>query len=220
MNLRHSALLLSLLLIGLSACGNNKDSDTASTPDQTGTTVAEATPAASASAAAHSETALASNADNSGSTHDSNPSPDDNGHREWYGFEEGIALSASTGKHVVIDFYTDWCKWCKVMDKETFSVPEVQAYLFEHFVPIRINAESDETVTYRGQTYSYRELTSAFGVTGFPSLAYLTPNDELIDIIPGYVEKEPFMDIISYIAQECYMKNVDFQQFQETGECL
>jgi|GEM_PF-290136 len=200
MTFRHSALILSVLLIGLTACGNKNSSDTASKADNTDPAAAMATPA--------SETDMAAGSDNAA------------GHREWYGFEEGIALSAATGKHVVIDFYTDWCKWCKVMDEETFSVPDVQAYLFEHFVPIRINAESDETVSYRGQNYSYRELTSAFGVTGFPSLAYLTPNDELIDIIPGYIEKEPFMDIISYIAQECYMKNVDFQVFQETGECL
>ncbi len=141
-------------------------------------------------------------------------------HREWYSFEEGIRVAEAEKKHVIIDFYTDWCKWCKVMDEKTFSQPDVEAFLFEHFVPIRLDAESNEQVSFKGQTYSFRQLTSAFGVTGFPSLAYLTPDIELITIVPGYIEKPMFLDILTYMSQACYAKNIPFDQFKSNPDCI
>ncbi len=137
----------------------------------------------------------------------------------WYTFEEGMALAEKSDKHVVIDFYTDWCKWCKVMDEKTFSQPKVDSLLFENFIPIRLNAESNETVTFRGQALTYRQLTQAFGVRSFPSLAYLTPNQELITIIPGFIEKDPFLNILSYMHQKCYAANVSFEDFLKEGGC-
>ena len=53
---------------------------------------------------------------------------------EWLSFTEGIELAEQEKKPVVIDFYTSWCRWCKVMDEKTFSDPEVQSYLAEYFV--------------------------------------------------------------------------------------
>ena len=138
--------------------------------------------------------------------------------KAWYGFEEGIQLATKEGKHVVIDFYTDWCKWCKVMDKETFSVPEVESYLFEHFVPIRINAEgATEKVQFQGQSFTFRELTSAFRVTGFPSIAFMTPTSEIITVIPGYIKKDMFLNILKYVNEECYKSQITLDEFIEKG---
>lgn len=36
---------------------------------------------------------------------------------KWFGFEEGYAKSVKEGKILLVDAYTDWCGWCKVMDK-------------------------------------------------------------------------------------------------------
>ncbi|HCC30278.1 MAG TPA: protein-disulfide isomerase, partial [Marinilabiliales bacterium] len=39
---------------------------------------------------------------------------------KWYTFQEAVALNAKAPRKIMIDVYTDWCSWCKVMDKETF----------------------------------------------------------------------------------------------------
>jgi len=140
---------------------------------------------------------------------------------QWLSFDEGITLAEKEEKPVVIDFYTSWCRWCKVMDEKTFSDPEVSSYLSEHFVTIRINAESrSEKFTFKGTEYTPVQLTRAFGVRGFPSLAYLDGEGELITIVPGFVPKETFLPFLHYIQRECYKQQMSFEEFLEKqGDC-
>lgn len=138
--------------------------------------------------------------------------------KAWYGFNEGIALAQKEKKHVVIDFYTDWCGWCKVMDQKTFSEPVVNQYLFSNFVPIRINAENDkEKLTFQGKTYTPRELTRAFQVTGYPSIAFVSPDMEVLGVIPGYIEKDRFLNLLKFVSQECYKTEITFDEFVKNG---
>jgi thioredoxin-related protein len=141
--------------------------------------------------------------------------------RMWIGFNEGMALAKKQNKHVIIDFYTDWCHWCKVMDKETFSDPEVKKYLAENFVTIRINAESrSERVSYKGEEMTPVELARAFGVQGFPSVAFLDRTGELVYMIPGFVAAKTFLPFMRYMQMECYKQQMTFDEFlKKKGEC-
>src|SRR5690606_1955296 len=44
---------------------------------------------------------------------------------QWLTFEEAVEKSKTEKRKIFIDVYTDWCGWCKVMDKKTFSEPAV-----------------------------------------------------------------------------------------------
>ncbi|MCD6441241.1 MAG: thioredoxin fold domain-containing protein [Candidatus Marinimicrobia bacterium] len=136
--------------------------------------------------------------------------------KAWYSYNEGMKFAEKEEKHIIIDFYADWCTWCKVMDKETFSDPQVQKYLFENFIPIKLNAEnSTETVAFQGQKLTPRELTTAFRITGFPSVAFLTPKSEVITVVPGYIKKDMFMNLLQYMHKECYKSQTPFEEFLE-----
>src|SRR5690606_15282352 len=43
----------------------------------------------------------------------------------WMTWDEAQVAMKKQPKKVWVDVYTDWCGWCKVMDKKTFSNPEV-----------------------------------------------------------------------------------------------
>jgi thioredoxin-related protein len=139
----------------------------------------------------------------------------------WVSFNEGMARAEKENRHAIIDFYTSWCHWCKVMDRETFSDPEVKKYLVEHFVTIRINAESTtEKVKYKGREMTPVELARAFNVRGFPSLAYLDRDGELVTIVPGFVPAKTFLPLLRYMQMECYKQQMTFEEFmKKKGEC-
>ena len=137
----------------------------------------------------------------------------------WLAFEEGMKKAVAEKKPVVIDFYTSWCRWCKVMDEKTFSDPEVARYLGDHFVAIRINAESrTEEYEYEGRRYTPVELTRHFRVTGFPSLAFLDAEGELVTIIPGFIPAETFLPLLRYMRKECYKQRMTFEEFMKRME--
>jgi len=139
----------------------------------------------------------------------------------WLSFNEGLEKAAKEKKNILIDFYTDWCHWCKVLDEKTFRDPAVARKLSERFVTIRINAESKtESVRYKGKNFTNIELTRAFRITGFPSLGFLDQNGDVITLVPGYVPPETFIYILDYIEKECYKTKMSFEEFMKRkGEC-
>ena len=139
----------------------------------------------------------------------------------WTSFDEGLAKGVKENKNILVDFYTDWCHWCKVMDEKTFSEKKVAAKLKDRFATVRLNAEIDTVyANFKGKTYSNMELTRAFQVTGFPSLAFISPEKEIITVIPGYIEAEQFFYILDFIDKECYKKKMTLEEFiKKKGEC-
>ena len=71
----------------------------------------------------------------------------------WMSFEEAIKLHEENPKTILIDMYTDWCGWCKKMDAETFSNPQIASYINANFYPVQFNAEGTDTVEYKGKSY-------------------------------------------------------------------
>ena len=43
----------------------------------------------------------------------------------WISLEEVVEFQKTEPKNVIIDVYTNWCGPCKLMDKNTFSNPEI-----------------------------------------------------------------------------------------------
>jgi thioredoxin-related protein len=139
----------------------------------------------------------------------------------WLAFNEGMELAAKTGKPVIIDFYTSWCRWCRVMDSETFSNADVKKILEKEFITIRVDAEDKtDKLEYIGNVYTPVQLTRHFAVKGFPSLAYLESSGKKIMVVPGFKKPEEFLMTLSYVSEGCYRKNITLDSYlQKGGNC-
>ena len=116
---------------------------------------------------------------------------------------------------MVIDFYADWCKWCKVMEKDTFGDTAVIKKLEKDYIPIRIRTDrpGSERIKLMKHDFSIQEFSAMLGVQGLPTLVFMDPSGKPITKIPGYVKKEVFLPLLSYITEKCYQQNVPFEAY-------
>ena len=126
-----------------------------------------------------------------------------NSKMKWYTIEEVQALNEKSPKPLLVDVYTDWCGWCKVMDKKTFSDAAIQEYIQENFYPVKFNAEQKSAIEFGGKTYNFvpggrrghNELASYLlkGRLGYPSFAFLNSDYNHLHITVGFKNPEQFM---------------------------
>lgn len=144
-------------------------------------------------------------------------SGDDKGKKEqvsWLTFEQGLAASKKEKKMMVVDFYTDWCGWCKVMDKETYGHESIIKFAKEKLVLVKVNAESNEKTRFREKDYTYRELAAAFGVNGYPATAFIDANGEVLTLVSGYVPADKFLPVLEFLSGG-HHKTMKFEEFLE-----
>ena len=135
---------------------------------------------------------------------------------QWMSIEEAYALTLTEAspKKIFIDVYTDWCGWCKRMDKATFQNPEVAAYMNEHYYNVKFDAEQKESIEMLGNTFKftpqgnrrYHELAAALlhGKMIYPPVVFMNPKFEMLSPVPGYQEAGPFMNIAKYFGDNIY----------------
>lgn len=135
---------------------------------------------------------------------------------KWMTFEEAVAKAQSdpNPKNIFIDFYTHWCGWCKVMDKQTFTDPNVIKYMNKYFYPVKFNAEQKEPITFMGKEFKfvaegrngYHQLAAEImqGKLSYPTFVFLTPDFKIITPISGFVKPEDFEPIVNFLGQNKY----------------
>jgi len=97
---------------------------------------------------------------------------------------EKVLQEATAGnKSVFVDVYTDWCGYCKMMDRDVFADSEVGSYFNGNFINVKLDAETDF-----GKGFAQQH-----GVTGYPTYLFVDRQGVLIDKIVGYVEKDKFV---------------------------
>jgi thioredoxin-related protein len=131
----------------------------------------------------------------------------------WKSFDKGLKDAAATKKYGFIDVYTDWCGYCKLLESQTLKAQPVQAELQKNFVSIKLNAESDEIVTYKGKKISQRELSAMWGVEGFPTMLFLNPKGEIIGSFASFAEADLMLNLLRFISSGAREKKVSFEDF-------
>ena len=135
---------------------------------------------------------------------------------KWMSFEQAIEKSKTEKRKIFIDVYTDWCGWCKVMDKNTFSEPQVAKILNEKFYPVKFDAEQTEDVVFSGTTFKfvpsgnkgYHQLAAALmnNQMSYPTVVFLDEEFRMIQPLPGYQKPEEFHKIVQFIGDDHYKK--------------
>lgn len=94
------------------------------------------------------------------------------------------AKSAATSKKalIMVDFYTDWCHWCKELDKNTYPDPKV-VKLADRFVSLKTDAEKEG-----------KDLAKKYKVNGFPTIVFMDAQGNEWGRIGGYMPPTQFVE--------------------------
>jgi thioredoxin-related protein len=133
---------------------------------------------------------------------------------KWLKYDEGMKLAAKTNKPMIIDFYTDWCGWCKKMDKTTYADPNIIKYINRAFVAVKVNAESREKLNLAAGPSDGIKVARSFGVNSYPQTWFVESNGKKIDKWPGFAPADKFMVVLKYIGDGIY-KTQNWTEYQK-----
>ncbi|MBI2729713.1 MAG: thioredoxin family protein [Sphingobacteriales bacterium] len=142
---------------------------------------------------------------------------------KWMTLAEAEKAMKLSSKPLLIDLYTDWCGWCKVMDKKTYDNEAVAAYLQEKFYLVKLDAETRDSIHWAGRAFAYNKQyrINEFAVylTGgdlsFPHTIFINDIKADPQAIGGYMKPQELEPIAKYFGEGNFGK-ISYQSFQQT----
>ena len=123
----------------------------------------------------------------------------------WILYDTGLVAAGSEDKHIIVNFTTSWCGWCKKMEKETFSKRDVIQLITDNFIAVKVDGNSRKELNIEGFKITEKNLTKReFGVSGFPSFCFLTSDGTKLGCLPGYKDKKTMVQLLTYVKDEKY----------------
>lgn len=142
---------------------------------------------------------------------------------QWLTIEEAFAKIQKEPRKVLIDVYTDWCGWCKVMDRETFKDKAVTDYINKKYYAVKLDAEQKGTIKLGDKEFKYlaeggrgiNEIALALtnNQPSYPTTVFLDDKFNMIQPLPGYLKAKEFHQIITFFGED-YHKKQDFESYK------
>ena len=133
----------------------------------------------------------------------------------WMSLAEAERQALQQPKPLLIDVYTDWCGWCKQMDKTTYDDPLVISFVNRYFYPVKLNAESADTVYFRNKVYAPvvqgNKLLNSLAVEllggklSYPTTVFLYDSERVNLVVPGYIDIPKMQGFMIYFAENVYL---------------
>lgn len=107
-------------------------------------------------------------------------------------YEAAMAYAVEIDLPVMLVFTgSDWCGWCKLMDKEVFAKPEWSEYAKETIVQVWLDFPRDKALVpekYRDQNDA---LKSKYGIRGYPTYIILDSSGNQVGRLGAGRDKTP-----------------------------
>ena len=128
-----------------------------------------------------------------------------------------------TPKPILVDVYTTWCGWCKVMDKETYSNEKVAGYINEHYYAVKFNAEQKDSLEWNGKKYGYNKNNKVhdlavyfcYGQMSFPTTVFLPALNAKPAPLAGYLKAKEIEPPLKFFGDGIYKTKI-FEEFNKT----
>lgn len=94
-------------------------------------------------------------------------------------FDAAKKIAAEKKLPILLNFTgSDWCGWCKLMDKGVFAKDEWKQYAGENVLLVTLDFPKDKTIVPEKYVERNNELKTKFEVRGYPSYVILDSDGE------------------------------------------
>jgi thioredoxin-related protein len=136
--------------------------------------------------------ALAACSRNEASSSNTSPAGTGVGGLIWQpSYQVALEKARAEKKILMIDLYTDWCGWCKRLDKDVYANPSVSEKLASRFIALKLNPEKSKEAA---------ELAKKFGTRGFPHIVFVDGAGNKVAEIGGYLPATQFLQRLDSLA--------------------
>jgi len=90
----------------------------------------------------------------------------------------------NSNKLLFVDFYADWCGYCKQLDEKTYTNTKVKQVMAQKYVAVKVNVDQNP------------DLASKYGVYGLPTLIIMDSNGNEIKRVEGYQSSSQLLSIL------------------------
>ena len=127
-------------------------------------------------------------------------------------YNTALEKAIKENKAVMIDFYTDWCTICKIMETNIYLDKDIASNINYNFVPLKINAEDNNE--------NIKLLTNKYNIAAFPTAIFMNTNGFIIKKILGYIDTNDLLEEIKNIEEKKENINKEFANDNPTVEKL
>lgn len=106
-----------------------------------------------------------------------------------YNLGAALQKAKTAQKPVMVDFYTDWCGWCKKLDSDTYSNPNV-GKLAKDFICVKVDADK------------YKDDAAKYQVEGYPTILFLNYEGGIDERVVGYRGADDLTSIMSSVLKK------------------
>ncbi len=142
---------------------------------------------------------------------------------QWLSIAEMQVAYKKNPKPILVDVYTSWCGWCKVMDKETYSNSKVAAYINEKYYAVKFDAESRDSTEWNGIKYGFDQQNKVnemamyllYGQLSYPTTVFLASLDAKPAPLPGYLKPKEIESPLKFFGDGVY-KSKNFPEYMKS----
>jgi len=141
----------------------------------------------------------------------------------WVSFEKATELNKTAPRKIFVDLYTDWCGWCKKMDKTSFEDSAVVRYMNTNYYAVKFNTERCDTIRFHDRVFTCQpgnrtnDLAMALmnnKLDGYPSSVYINEKGEILSYYSGFIPSNDLLKILRYFGDNQHL-STSWEEYQK-----
>lgn len=123
-------------------------------------------------------------------------SPVNDNSPDWIPIHEAQEIAKETDKLIFVDVFEIGCRYCRAMDREVFPDSTVRQVLDANYIPVRLDGNSTEMITFNDEQVPSRDFAQSKGAYVFPTSLILDAEGNVVKKKTGYMGVDEFRQFL------------------------